>query len=93
MYQMLYTIYSTNLAQLVPAISPIFFFQTILPTLLYFFFLSNFTPSSPHCGVQQVQKLRCPLMQAQLYQRVSLPSPKVRMQICMPCLLSGIVPF
>ena len=49
-YQMLYTIYSTNLAQLVPALSPIFFFQTILPTLLYFFSLKFYPYFSPLWG-------------------------------------------
>ena len=52
----------------------------------FIFSLSNFTPTSPHCGVHQVQKWRCPLMQTQKwrcplmqtqdYQRFSLPSPK-----------------
>ena len=42
----------------------------------FIFSLSNFTSTSPYCGVQRVQKWRCPLMQTQHYQRFSLPSPK-----------------
>ena len=58
------------------------------------FSLSHFCLAGPRRGVLRTQKSRSPLLGIQSCERFSLQSLEyVRIQPCVPCLLSGISPF